>query len=122
MSDALTISISINVTRVRHGHQRLRATQTEMTASLVVALARAYAWQQMLATSEYESVHQLAAGLKCDTSYVARTLNLALLAPDIVEAILYGRATGLTLQSMPKTFPVDWAEQRAVLGIEPAPT
>jgi len=122
MSDALTISIPINVTRVHHGHQRLRPTQTEMTASLVVALARAYAWQQMLASGEYRSVHQLAAGLKCDTSYVARTLNLALLAPGIVEAILHGRATGLTLQSMPKTFPIDWSEQRAVLGVEPAPT
>ena len=68
-----------------------------MTASLVIALARAYAWQQMLATGEYGSVHQLAAALRCDMSYVARTLNLA-----FVEAILHERITGLTLQSMPK--------------------
>jgi hypothetical protein len=117
MSDSLTIAIPLNVTRLRHGHQRLRPTPTETSASLVVALSRAYAWQAMLRQGVYRSVHALATGIGCDTSYVARTLNLALLAPDIIEAILHGQVSGLTLQSMPKALPVAWAEQRHMLGL-----
>jgi len=71
----------------------------------------------MLLSGEYASVHQLAASLGCDTSYVARTLNLALLAPALVEAILNGRMPGLTLQSLPKAFPVAWSTQRVLLGM-----
>lgn len=118
MSELLTLSVPINIVRLRHGHQRLRPANTEVAASLIVALSRAYSWQQLLITGVYRSVHQLAAGIGCDTSYVAHTLNLALLAPDIVEAIVQGRLPGLTLRSMPKTFPIAWSEQRASLGID----
>ena len=102
---------------MRHWRQRLRPCPSEQSASLVVALARAYTWQLMLLSGTYTSVHQLATSLGCDTSYVARTLNLALLAPDIVEAILNGRMPGLTLQSLPKAFPAAWAAQRVLLGL-----
>lgn len=117
MADTLTLTIPIILTRMRHGRQALCPSTTEQCASLVVALARAYTWQQMLMVGEYASVHQLAASLGCDMSYVARTMNLALLAPDIVEAIIEGRMPGLTLKSMPKTLPLAWSEQRALLGI-----
>jgi hypothetical protein len=116
VAELLTITVAINMVRLRHGHQRLRPAQTEAAASLVVALARAYTWQQLLLTGAYRSVQHLATSLGCDASYVAHTLNLALLAPDIIEAIVHGRLPALTLKTMPKTLPVDWNAQRAVLG------
>ena len=115
MAELLTITVSINMVRLRHGHQRLRPAQTEAAASLVVALARAYTWQQLLLTGAYRSVQHLAASLGCDASYVAHMLNFALLAPDLVEAIVHGRLPALTLKTMPKTLPVDWSAQRRLL-------
>jgi hypothetical protein len=42
-------------------------------------------------------------------------LRLALLAPDIVEAILDGREPkGLQLGELTKPMPTDWEEQRSV--------
>ena len=47
---------------------------------------------------------------------MGRHLNLALLAPDIVEAILMGQEPdGLSLEKL-YGLPVDWDEQRRVLG------
>ena len=57
---------------------------------LVVALARAHRWQEMLDKGEAASLTDLADRLKLNRSYVRRILCLALLAPDIVEAILKG--------------------------------
>ena len=46
-------------------------------------------------------------------SYVSRILRLALLAPDIVEAILAGRMDqGLMLERLEQPLPASWMEQR----------
>ena len=51
--------------------------------------------------------------------HVARHLQLAWLAPDIVEAILDGRQPKqLTLKRLLAKLPMDWAEQRKALGFE----
>jgi len=55
---------------------------------LVVALARAFHWQEMLDTGEAGSIGELARACDVDRSYVGRILNLTALAPNIVEAIL----------------------------------
>jgi hypothetical protein len=44
-------------------------------------------------------------------SYVCRVLRLTLLAPDIVERILDGRATA-GLAHIVKPFPAEWEKQR----------
>ena len=50
------------------------------------------------------------------SSYVGRHLNLGLLAPDIVEAILMGREPdGLSLERLCR-LPMEWEEQRRALG------
>jgi hypothetical protein len=47
-------------------------------------------------------------------SYVSRILRLALLAPDIIEAIVAGRADqSLMLERLERPVPVSWEEQRA---------
>ena len=46
-------------------------------------------------------------------SYVSRILRLALLAPDIVEAILAGKeGQGMMLEQLEGALPASWEEQR----------
>ncbi len=56
---------------------------------------------------------ELAEALDVDRSYVGRIMRLALLAPDIVEAIVRGdESSGLSLERLAKGLPMLWAEQR----------
>lgn len=69
--------------------------------TLVKALARAFRWRRMLEEGRYASIRELAAAEGIDRAYVGRALNLTLLAPEMVEAILDGReTTGLTLPNL----------------------
>ncbi|MCC6311611.1 MAG: hypothetical protein IT345_11960 [Trueperaceae bacterium] len=84
---------------------------------LVVALARAFHWQDLIDGGRYSSITELARALDVDRSYVGRITRLTLLAPDIVEAILRGvEPSGLSLQRLTKQLPVEWPRQRAALG------
>ena len=53
-----------------------------------------------------------------DGSYVSRMLDLTLLAPDIIDAILDGKETsGLSLTTLTKKqIPPLWEEQRKIFG------
>ena len=85
---------------------------------LVVALARAFRWQELLESGKVASIAALAKQLKVDRAYVSRILGLTLLAPDIVRAILDGNEpSGLSLARLTKPFPVLWEEQRREMGI-----
>jgi hypothetical protein len=64
--------------------------RTRADPALVKALARAHRWKRLLESGRYGSLAELAAAEKIDRSYIARTLRVTLLAPDIVEAILDG--------------------------------
>ena len=55
---------------------------------IVTALTRARRWQEMLDNGEVESLTVLAEKMDADRAYVSRVLQLMLLAPDIIEAIL----------------------------------
>jgi hypothetical protein len=85
--------------------------------SLVIALARAHRWKALLESGRFPSLEELARAVKMDRSYVGRILRLTLLAPDIIMAILDGREpSGLSLGKLTKTLPLDWVEQRKILG------
>ena len=85
---------------------------------LVTALARAFHWQELIDSERYSSVTELAEALGVDRSYVGRIMRLALLAPDIVEAIVRGEeASGLSLEGLTKVVPTLWDEQRERFGI-----
>lgn len=85
--------------------------------SLVIAIARAYRWKTLLESGRFPSITAMAAAIKMDTSYMARLLNLTLLAPDIIMAILAGdEPSGVSLEKLTKNLPLDWVEQREVLG------
>jgi hypothetical protein len=67
------------------------ASKPRPDGTLVKALARAWRWQRMLDEGIYTSVSEIGDAESISKSYVSRILRLALLAPDIVEAILTGR-------------------------------
>jgi hypothetical protein len=89
----------------------------EPNRALVLALARAWRWQEMLDSGEVGSVDELAQQLHLGPTYVARTLRLTALAPNLVEAILVGKEpNGLSLRQLAADLPVDWTEQELLLA------
>ena len=85
--------------------------------SLIRALVRAHRWREMIENGKAVSVKDLAVQEKTDASYVARTMRLSLLAPDIVQAILDGRQPeSLTLEKLRKPFSEEWSAQREQWG------
>ena len=58
--------------------------------SMVKALTRAWRWQEMLDEGVYTSVTEISETEHINKSYVSRILRLALIAPDIIEAIFAG--------------------------------
>ena len=80
-------------------------------------LAFAHWWKRLLESGRYGSLAELATAEKIDRSYLARTLRLTLLAPDIVEAILDGRQSRvLALPALLESVPSLWDEQRSSLA------
>ena len=82
-----------------------------------IILAHQYA--QMLECGRYKTVLELARALKLDRFYVARTLSLVNLAPDIIVAVVQGKTPPqMTLAKAVDNLPEDWQEQRRLLGME----
>lgn len=97
------------------------ARKPAVQESLVIALARAHRWKALLESGRFRAIAELARAIKLDNSYVARLLNLTLLAPDIIQAILEGHEpSGLSLEKLTKNLPLDWVEQRKALGFPSA--
>jgi hypothetical protein len=93
------------------------ALEPRQDITLIKAVARAFRWRRMLEEGRFATLTELAVAEKINRSYLCRILRLALLAPDIVEAILDGRQPeGMTLPGLMEPFPVEWADQHANLG------
>jgi hypothetical protein len=91
--------------------------QPRTNASLVLTIARAHRWRELLEQGRYGSVRELALALGVDNSYVARLLRLSLLAPDLVEGILSGtEPSGLSLAKLFRA-PMEWERQRQKLAM-----
>jgi hypothetical protein len=81
------------------------------------ALARAWRWHALLDAGVYSSMTEIAEAENINKSYVSGILRLALLAPDIVEAILDGSAKErLMLERLERPLPPGWIEQRQHLN------
>jgi hypothetical protein len=71
----------------------------------------------MLDEGVYTTVSNIGAAGNISKSYVSRILRLALLAPDVVEAILAGRTDqGMMLEQLERPLPASWEEQRILLS------
>lgn len=87
--------------------------------ALIQALARAFAWVELIESGQVKSIAALARALDVDGSYAARILKLTTLAPNIIQAILNGEEPdGLSLAKLTQTFPEDWEEQRRVFKLD----
>jgi hypothetical protein len=110
----------------RGGRKRLIAPDGSVVAqnakpapdgTLSKALARAWRWQRMLDEGVYTTVSEIGDAENISKSCVSRILHLALLAPDIVEAVLAGRSDqALMLERLERPLPASWEEQRRLLS------
>ena len=82
------------------------------------ALVRAQQGMDALISGKKPTIDAIASELGIDRSFVAKNLQLANLAPDIVKMIWEGRQPEtLTLHKLRQGIPDSWAEQRKVFGV-----
>ena len=126
-ADGATITVTLPFAVHRHKGRRLIITpegapdwvplRPRPDNAMIKALARARRWQAMIDAGEHGSIIGLARAEGVNKSYVSRVLRLALLAPDIVEAILDGRQpVDLQLARLLDPFPLAWPDQRRQFG------
>jgi len=102
---------------VAQGLPRRAKSAPQPHSALVLAVVRGHRWKELLEIGRCPSIDALAARMGVGSSYVGRHLNLALLAPDIVEAIVTGQEPeGLTLDRLFR-LPAAWGQQRRALGM-----
>jgi len=121
----LTVSVPIQIKR-RSGRKQVTLPTGETVQArpwdtaptpLQLALARGHRWLAMLQSGEAKSLTEIAAREKVDNSYVSRMVNLTVLAPDIVAAILDDALPNhITLFDLAVDPPALWDEQRARIG------
>ncbi len=87
---------------------------------LQLALARGHRWLRMLEAGEAASMSEIARREQTDHSYIARHINLTLLAPDIVAAILDEELPdSVRLHALSINPPALWEKQRQSLADRP---
>jgi hypothetical protein len=98
------------------GTELAPATKPQPDGTLVKALARAWRWQGMLDEGIYTTVSEIGDADNISKSYVSRIFRLALLAPDVVEAILAAPANHvLVLERLERRSSWSWEEQHELL-------
>ncbi len=125
--DALTLRVPARL-KLCSGEMRLvippgqaRDPRPRPNATLIKALTRAYKWKERLFTGAAPSTSAIAKEDGVTERYVSRIMRLAFLAPDIVEAILYGyQPADLELERLLKGIPISWDAQRRALGFSRA--
>jgi len=100
-----------------NGNELTPSSKPQPDGTLVKALARAWRWQRMLDEGVYTTVSEIGDAESISKSYVSRILRLALLAPDIVEAIVAGRLNhGMMLEHLERPLPMSWDDQPSLLS------
>ncbi len=100
------------------GAEPVAEAQDRAPDPVVVAIARAFTWQEALDAGKVDSVEALAKRLGVDGSYVRRILQLACLSPAVVEAALdHGALDGVSLAALSRDLPLDWQSQADRFGL-----
>lgn len=101
------------------GTQGNPAPKATIDNAMVKAIARAFRWQKLLEDGTYGCLDEIAKAERIGPSFVSRVIRLALLAPNIVDAILDGRQPAyLTLKDLMGPFSVEWKTQRSVFLLD----
>jgi hypothetical protein len=122
-ADVLTFTVEARLQRVGREMRMLVADQDHQSSAdpgLLRIIARAHDLQERLMNNKVLTVQILASQERVSAGYVSRLLRLPSLAPDIITAILNGRTppqlTAKKLMRLAPKIPVDWSEQREMLG------
>jgi hypothetical protein len=124
-SDGLLIKIPIRL-RAWGGEKIIEGpnggsptTQVHVDESLTIAIVRAFSWREQLADGSARSLEEIAARERCTEAYVRQIIELAFLAPDIIERILAGtQPRHVTVDRLVRmTLPLSWRDQRRQLGL-----
>ena len=114
--DTVTLHVPFRVVK-RGGRKEMQRPadapkQRKTDNTLVKALARAFRWKRMLESGEFATIAELAEREGIASSYMSRVLQLTLLAPETVEAILDGKqGPEVTLAQVLEPFSAIWTEQ-----------
>jgi hypothetical protein len=121
--DILTLKVKACLQRVGREMRMLVENADDRTLAdpgLLRIIARAHDIQARLMQSTDLTLHATASQERVTPGYVSRLLRLPLLAPDIVTAIVDGKnppqLTAKKLMRLALEIPIDWTEQRKLLG------
>jgi site-specific DNA recombinase len=123
--DILTLKVKARLQRVgREMRMLVENSDSQILADpgLLRIIARAHDIHERLMQSTDVPLHAAASQEGVTPGYVSRLLRLPLLAPDIVTAIVNGKnppqLTAKKLMRLALEIPVDWNEQRELLGFQ----
>ncbi|PTM51463.1 recombinase family protein [Phreatobacter oligotrophus] len=94
------------------------ASQRQNQLRLVVAIHRARQWHAGLVSGAFADIDAIATQEQKSPRNIRTLLNLAFLAPDIIEAIIDERLkVDTTVSDLSANLPANWAEQRRYVGM-----
>ena len=121
--DVLTLRVRARLKRVGREMKMLVENtddQTKPDPGLLRIVARAHDIQERLFMNSELTLHAIASEEHVTPGYVSRLLRLPSLAPDIATAIINGKnppqLTAKKLMRLALEIPIDWSEQRKLLG------
>jgi hypothetical protein len=121
----LTLTVMARLQRVGRELRMLVENTDDQTMAdpgLLRIVARAHDIQARLMQNNDLTVHAIASQERVSANYVYRLLRLPTLAPDIITAIVNGKnppqLTAKRLMRLTPQIPVDWPEQRKLLGFQ----
>jgi len=85
---------------------------------VVKAIAQGLYWQSLLSSHKAADAAEIARVEGTDRARVTKVTKLALLAPDVIAAIVEGRLPVTLHRLMRQGVPLDWDSQRAELGAQ----
>lgn len=89
----------------------------KLESNMIKAIIQGHGFQHMIDRDPDLTIMKLAERKKVDHGYIAKTIRMTQLAPDIIEAILAGRQPhSLSLADFLRPFPDAWQEQRQYFG------
>jgi hypothetical protein len=122
-NDILTLKIPARLQRVGREMKMLvenSDNQKKADPALLRIIARAHDLHERLMQTNDLTLHAIASQEHVTPGYISRLLRLPSLAPDIITAIVNGKnppqLTAKKLMRIALELPVDWTEQRKLLG------
>ena len=101
---------------------RVSTDKAKPDANLIKLVVKAFSLKDKFIHNDGKDIKTIADGENMTGSYFTRLIRFNFLAPDIIQAILLGyqplTLDAATLLRYSSKLPLDWKEQRAVLGFK----